>query len=255
MSTLNGKVDVMHIVELDERVRVAKNNYIYEVLSESDKDLLYEAAECIADVFVGVQVGDVFIDEPIINVCNITKEIFLDFIVEYLGKIVNQGLSIIVRDKESGEVVGAFAAESYNPEEMIPLFKGKLEPWNKALELCDYLDKKFVKFLQLTTGKKVENDEHIHWFIGGIRLEKNKKYVFIEVAKLLERIGKKKGYKSIFAEITNFRIQNVMNLLNYTTPLDEEGNPIVFTYANDPVFKYIPENISLDCKLVYKWLE
>lgn len=238
-----------------EGVKYAQNNFIYEVLSETDKDLIYEAAECLSDVFVGVHVGDAFISEPVINALQITKETFLEFTLEYLRNVANQGLTIIARDKESGEVVGVSLAESYDPEEVTPLFKGRFEPWNKAIELCDYLDRSYVKFLKSITGKNVEKNEHIHLFLLGIRLDKKKLYVATEMINVLARTGKSSGFKSIFAETTNYRAQCLADMTGFKVPLDEEGRPIVYTYADDPLFKSIPQHIGIDCKLHYRWLE
>ncbi|QYR20254.1 hypothetical protein KZ483_20820 [Paenibacillus sp. sptzw28] len=233
----------------------AQNNFVYEVLPESDKELVSETAECLADTFTGIQVGDAFIVEPLTKALRLSKETLFEFIFEHLKMTAKQGLTIIARDKKTGKVVGATAAESYDPDDMTPPFEGKFEPINNIMNILDFLDRKYVHFLQSTTGKKVQKDEHIHLFMCGVRLEKNKKYVAIEMKKLLERIGKEKGYKSIFTDATNFRSQKLSDLLNYTVPLDEEGNPIVYTYAKDPLFKNIPGHTSHSCKLYYKMLD
>lgn len=67
----------------------AQNNFVYEVLQESNEDLMYETAECLADVFAGVQVGNTFIVDPVIKALQMTKEIFLEFTAKYLGILPN----------------------------------------------------------------------------------------------------------------------------------------------------------------------
>lgn len=244
----------MNIIKNSEEVGItyAQKNFIYEVLPEGNKDLIYETAECLADTFLGIQVGDTFISEPVLTSLYISKEVLIEYLIQFLELHAKEGVTIIAKAKESGKIVGALASESYDPEQIIPQYKGKFEKLNKLMELCSYLDNQYSEFFQLQTGKKLQKNEHIHAFMLGVRLENNKKYVGMEMVKLLEKVGKEKGYKSIFAEATNFRSQKLLAMLNWSFPLDNNGYPIIYKYANDPVFKGIPENISLTCDLCYK---
>ncbi len=237
-----------------EGTKDAQDNYTYEVLLESDKSLMQEAAECLADTFLGVEIGETFISEPVLTSVHVSKTTLTEFLINFFEIHAKEGLTIIAKDKRSNRIVGVLASELYDPTKIIPTYKGKFKKLNKVIELCDYLGKRYSEFMQLKTKHKLKKDEHIHAFMIGVKLEYNKKYVGMEMLSLLERVGIEKGHISIFAELTNFRSQKLFTMLNWSFPLDNNGDPIVYSYANDPVFKSIPRHISLTCDLCYKLL-
>ncbi|HDR7987293.1 TPA: hypothetical protein QCY63_005673 [Bacillus cereus] len=238
-----------------EGTKDAKENYIYEVLLESDTSLMHEAAECLADTFLGIEIDGNFISEPVLTAVHVTKKTMTEFLIEFFEIHAKEGLTIIAKDKKSNRIVGVFASELYDPTKNFPTYKDKYKELSKIIELCEYFSEKYSEFIQLKTKQKIKKDEHIHAFMIGIKLKYNKKFVALEMLKFLAEIGVEKGYKSIFAELTNIRSQKLFTLEGWSASLDKNGNPIVYTYANDPVFKSIPRHISLTCNLHYKLLD
>ncbi|MDQ0225737.1 hypothetical protein [Metabacillus niabensis] len=234
---------------------IAKKHYVYEVLPASDEELLIEVAECLAKTFSGVKSGNAFIVEPVVLLLKISYETMKEFIFDFLKQTVNQGLTIIAREKCTGKVIGAVAAESFQTIELNPpLLKGDFAPFNKINQITRYLVKKYEQYIYNKLGRKIVKEKHIRIFLTGVMLEKNKKYIAAEMRHLLEEICKNRGYQYIFSTAPNHRSQKMNVRLNYHMPLDCKGVPIAYSYAKDPVLKYLPNELGEDCKLFYKEL-
>jgi hypothetical protein len=240
---------------MDENLERVKSQYLYEVLDGKDKDIIHQTAEVLADTFLGVQVGNAYVSEPMMTVAKVPKEAFKNFMVEYLEQIAPQGLTVIARDKETGKVVGSVVSEYYDPEASTIVLEGDMEAMNIVNQTTDNLIARYIDVLK-SNGKVIEKEKFVHLFLVGIRLERDKKYVAYHLVKLLEEIAKEKNCEQIFAYASNFRSQGLFTkLLGYKIPVDNDGNPIVHPYATDSFFKDIPEHIAVEGQIVYKSLK
>lgn len=229
------------------------NSYSYEILSSSDEPSITDAAECLAETFIGVKVGDSFVREPMAHAVNLSKETFQIFVEEYIKNVVEQGFCYIARDKETGKVVGALAAEIFNPDDEAPIFEDDLEPMNKIISFLGELDGRFIEAFESKMQQKLMHSDLTHGFMIGVRVEKSKKLIAAELVRMWIEDSSKRGYKGVFVEATNFRSQKlVVDMFDFYVPVGSNNQPIVSKYSDDEIFKIIPEDISTECMILYK---
>lgn len=230
--------------------------YIYETLDCKNEELIKETALCLSETFIGVEVNGVLVREPMAHACNMTVEVFSEFVEAYIHNVVEQNLCFIARDKETGKVVGALACEIFNPEDEVPVFDGELSPMNEILRFLLDLDIRFMESIENQTGNKVKFGEYSHAFMIGVRTDKDKKYIAKELMDLFIEESINKNLKGMFVEATNFRSQKLITtLFDFYVPADIYGKPIVTIYKNDDYFYSIPESISTECAIMYMPLD
>lgn len=231
-------------------------NYEYGICESTDEQIINEMAECLAETFAGVQVGSTFIKEPMSFAINLTKDSLAEYAVGYIKSISADGLCVYAKDKNSGRVVGALASENFNPEEEPPVLEGALKPINLIFEFLNKLDERFIKTVEIKTGAKIQKNEYVHTLMLGVRTERDKKYIAANMLELLIETAKTKMYKGVFGEPTNFRSQKLIsNFFNYYVVKDFENLPISIKYKDDNVFNTIPEDVAIDCCVMYKPLD
>ncbi len=231
-------------------------NLEYAELSLADKELVLDAAECLAETFSGLDLAGRKIFEPMVEACGLSREDMFEFILEYLKNSVDDGLSFVAKDRETNRVVAVVACENFNPDEEAPCFEGNLEPINHIIEFLGELDERFIKTIELKTGSKAKKNEYVHAFMAGARLGKFKSYVVAELVKIIMSKAQENAYKGIFAEATNIRSAKVLtDYHDFHLIYDTYNKPIIKQYSTVEIFKKIPEKIAVDCRILYKPLE
>ncbi|WP_139488260.1 hypothetical protein [Brevibacillus dissolubilis] len=230
--------------------------YVYEVLDKTNDALVRDAAECLGQTFAGVTIGNTRVQEPVVSGLGLTAESFGGFCYEYLKTDGGTGLTIIAKEPDTGRVVGVLACDDFNPKAEPVVFEGDLEQANLITEFVMPLEEKFIESVEHITGKPMTTGEHVHLFMVGVRLEKNKRYVGQEMFKLLEKVAKAKGFKGMFGEITNPKSANLFqNMLGFKPLLDPNGQPIKAVYAEHPVLHTVPADVAVDTTVMYKPLD
>ncbi|WP_207655017.1 hypothetical protein [Clostridium thermosuccinogenes] len=228
-------------------------DYEYKVLDPDDEKVMIDTAECLAETFAGTYIDGVRVSEPMVNACNLSKEAMFEFTMGYLKNVADQGLCYVALDRETGRVVGALACEDFNPDEEPPVFEGDLEPMNIIIPFLTDLDERLVNTIHAKTGKRPTRNEYIHTFMAGVRLGKLKRFVVIRMFDMLIKEGRKRGYKGMFGEATNFKSMKMMTEYSGFHPVyDLSGKPILSLYSEHEVFKSIPPEISTDCRILYR---
>ena len=225
------------------------------VLDASDEVAVMDAAECLAESFTGVQVGDAVIQEPMSVVLGISKEVHQEFTLGYLRNVMDQGFCFIAKDQNTQKVMGVLACEIYNPHEEPPVFDGDLASMNEIIDFLVDLDQRFEAAVQQKLGAPIQDNQFVHMFMIGARTEFDKKYIGEELGKMAIRKAAEQGYKAVFGEVTNFRSQKLAELFGFYIPKDVEHQPIRKMYADDEVFHEIPEDIAVCCSLIYLELD
>lgn len=226
--------------------------YQYDVLDYSDEALIREVAECLAETFTGVKIGNAVISEPMTKACKVGKEAHLQFVMGYLQEVIEQGFCFVARDPEDGRVVGALACDIFNPDAEPPVFEGELAGMNHIIHFLEDLDAKFKAAVLHHTGEAMQNNHHIHLFMSGIRTRTNKKQVWLEMFEVAFQKAKAEGFKGLFGEATNIRCQNLFYMMDYYVVLGANGEEVSKNYSEDEVFRSIPEEEAVACKLMYK---
>jgi len=228
----------------------------YEALDIMNQELMMDAAECLAETFAGIDIAGKQISEPMVKACGLSKKDMFEFVLEYLKSSVDDGLSFVAKDKKTNRVVAVVACENFNPEEEIPRFEGNLAPMNNIIDFLSEIDERFVDTIKLKTGKKVAKNEYVHAFMAGSRLGKFKSYVVAKLVKLIMEKAQIEGYKGIFAEATNIRSAKVLtDYHDFHMIIDKDNKPILKEYSSVEIFKEIPSQIALDCRILYKPLQ
>lgn len=228
-------------------------DYAYKVLDRFDGKIMADAAECLAETFAGTYIDGVRVSEPMTNACNLTKEAMFEFVSGYLENVVDQGLCYAALDRKTGKVVGVLACEDFDPNEELPTFDGDLKPMNTIISFLAELDERFINTIYAKTGKKPAKHEYIHTFMAGVRLGSLKRFVVIKMFEMLIRDGRRRGYKGMFGEATNFKSMKMMTEYSGFHPVNDlSGKPILSLYSEHEVFKSIPPFISTDCRILYR---
>lgn len=225
----------------------------FELLKPKDTEAIKGAAECLAECFAGVDVEGVHISEPVITACKLSVDDMFEYTYNYLSDVCKQNLCYIAKNIISGKVIGAIACENFNPEEKIPVFEDNLAPMNIVYNFVAELDEKFVQKIEFKTGNKVQSNEYVHMYFGGARLKDKKRFVVIKLVERLIIDAFSKGYKGIFCEATTPKsVKTVSEYCGFHQVYDINGVPILCDYSKHPVFKTIPQDISKECRVLYR---
>lgn len=233
-------------------VDTTTKTYYCEVLQAEDTKAMEETAQIISDVFTGCYVGERYIDEPMITSLGVSNENFKNFNMNFLRHTVSQGLTVIAKDVVTGSVIGATMNEDFNPYEEIPNLEGEDAPYLKLYEFLVDLDAMFLNRIKEVHGEDAKMGEYVHLFLVGVKSEHGKAAILTELIEMAEQVAKDKGYRGLFAEATNYKSQRVLrDMCGYTLP-KYRGKPVSLGYSGYETFSHIPEEISMDCQILYK---
>lgn len=228
----------------------------YKRLDCHDHALVEEASRCLAETFAGVTVKGATISEPMVKAVGLSVVDFTLFVHEYIKSVVHHGLCYIAINKRNKKIIGVFANEDYDPTEETPAFTGNLEPMNIICELLDDLDKRFLETLYNKKNILIEKSQFVHMFMIGIKLEKFRKDIAMDLIDICEKDAIARNYKGIFLEATNYKSAVIFDkYLKYSLVYDENNMPILTKYSETEHFKSIPEDVSCDCRIFYRALD
>lgn len=228
----------------------------YKRLNCNDDVLVEEASRCLAETFAGVTVKGATISEPMVQAVGLSVANFTIFVHEYIKNVVHQGLCYIAVDKRDKKVIGVFACEDFNPTEEMPPFTDNLEPMNIICELLDDLDKRFLDTLYNKTNILIEKSQLVHMFMIGVKSDKFRKEIAMDLIRICEKDAVARNYKGIFLEATNTKSAIIFEkYFNYSLVYDIDNLPILTKYLETEYFISVPTEVSCDCRIYYKSLD
>lgn len=208
-----------------------KEGISYEILQENN---LKQTVACISEVFPG--------GEPMTKALGITPDEFYPFAEIYCKKAINDGLSIIAKDKASRKVIGFMISEDFvsEPAEEIKTINAKFHP---ILALLDSLDEIYKK------SHKVEKGQIFRLFMGGVNEHYKRRNVGMTLTEESLKLAKTKNFSGAIGEATGFVSQHI---LRDKFGFDEKAaiEYKSFTYKGENVFKTVED--APRCVLVEK---
>ena len=227
-------------------MQTEKLSYTYEIIRKGDVDLIEKASACLASTFVGVQVGDAWIQEPIIGYAlKLPYDDWYQFIKEYIEENVEQGYCVIALD-ENREAVGALVgdANAFVIGEF-PTYEGSFVNMNTVVEVLEDIDERFLIDYKARYGKDLEDGEVLHIFLLGICAPANRHAVMQQLSDLLYEQAKNNGVKMVLAEATSPKsIRMFERYLGMTKYVTVDGEYIVHTYKDNEKLASIPESMA-----------
>jgi hypothetical protein len=153
-----------------------KKEIIYETLSMKD---LKETIACVVDVFPRA--------EPMTKAMEITSDEFYPFAEIYCKKAIREGLSLVTRDKATGNVIGFLISENLasEPPDGIRTINEKFLP---IIKLLDGLDENYKQSFELN-GNNI-----LRLFMVGV----SKHYEGLNLATTLIKENLKLATKQLF---------------------------------------------------------
>lgn len=230
--------------------------YTYEIICQQDTDLIEKATACLVDTFLGVQVGDMWIQEPIIGYAlQLPYGDFYAFTKGYIEENVMQGYCAIALD-ENRNVVGALVGDS-NAFVIgeFPEFEGSFSNMNTVVEVLEDIDERFLIDYKARFGKDLEDGEVLHLFLLGIGAPNNRQEVVQQLGNLLHAQARKNDIKMILAEATNPKSMRVLEKYHGLTKyITVDGEYIVHTYKANENLEMIPESMADGIYIITKEL-
>ncbi|GEK33763.1 hypothetical protein [Kurthia sibirica] len=229
--------------------------YKYVFLTEDQHELIAEAAACLGHTFVGIKVGDKFIQEPMVGYLHLEYEDFYQFAKEYLIATVKQGYSAVALNDDD-HVVGVFCGDT-NKLEVIEgeLFEGSFKDMNIISQVLEDVDKKFVIDFEKKYAKKMNDGEILHLFLLGVMAEEGRHEIVQELGDMLISKAREAGLKHILAEATNPKSMRLLEKFHGLTKYrDMEGQYIMHAYAENACLKAIPTTVADGTYIILKEL-
>lgn len=231
-------------------------HYTYEIIKPHDEATINSAAKCLADTFIGVQVGDKWIQEPIIGYAlQLPYDDFYAFTKEYICEHVAQGYCAVALN-EAREVVGALVGD-HNAFVIggFPTFTGSFSNMNVVVDVLDDIDERFLQDQQLRNGQSLQDGEVLHIFLLGVCAPTNRHEVIAELGMLLQQRAEENGIRMMLAETTNPKSIRVFEeCYGFEKYKTVDGQLIVHTYAQNEHLAVIPQDMADGIYIVTKSL-
>ena len=230
--------------------------YKYEIIQPSDTDLIERAAKCLADTFTGIQVGEKWIQEPIIGYALKLQNLdFYNFVKDYIMQFVAQGYCAVALD-DNREVVGAFVGD-HNAFDIgsFPTYEGSFSDMNLVADVLDDIDERFLIDQQLRTGKELQDGEVLHIFLIGVSAATHRQEVITQLGSLLEERARQNGIRMMLAEATNPKsIRVFCDCYGFEKYQTVDGEQIVHKYEDNERLSVIPKTMADGIYIVTKQL-
>jgi GNAT superfamily N-acetyltransferase len=205
----------------------------YELFNISD---LHEMAAMTAEIFTQY--------EPVISSLDISLDGFADF-VRLLGpKVEQEELTVIARNQETNQIIGAMVTDDFaiEPPEELRNLGDSFEPMWAVL---DELDSQYKQ------GRVLPKGEYLHLFLLAVDHRESGKNVAKNLVQTCLENGIKKGYKTGVVEATGVVSQHIFRKFGF---LDRFEAPYkTFTFQDKRVFESIKDHhgiILMDKTLV-----
>jgi ribosomal protein S18 acetylase RimI-like enzyme len=208
-----------------------KSGIIYEVFQVND---IEQTIACIIEAFPR--------GEPMAKALGITPDEYYFFAKIVCEKAVNDGLSVVAKDKATGQVIGFCISEDLasEPPEGLEKINVKLHP---ILALLTSLDEEYKK------SHKVEKGQIFHLYMVGVREPYKSQNIATTLLSENLKLAKLKNFSGAITEATGLVSQRIIrDKLGFNEKFAIEYKS--FTYKGENVFKNI-EN-SLSCILLEK---
>jgi ribosomal protein S18 acetylase RimI-like enzyme len=201
-----------------------------------DIDELHDLAAMTAEIFAR--------HEPVTSSLDISSTDFTDF-VRLLGpKLKQEELTVIARNQESKQIIGAMVSDDFaiEPPEELRQLGDNYEPlW----AILDELDTRYKQ------GRVLPKGEYLHFFLLAVDPRQSGKNVAKHLVQTCLENGIGKGYKTGVVEATGVVSQHIFRKFGF---IDRFEAPYkTFTFQGKPVFSSIKDHhgiILMDKALV-----
>lgn len=208
-----------------------KEGIIYKVLQADD---LEQTIKCISEVFPR--------NEPTTKELGITPFEFYSYAEIYCKKALKEGLSVVAKDKVTGNVIGFCISEDLasEPPEGIEMINPKFHP---VMALLNSLDEEYKK------SHKVEKGQILHLVMAGVSQHYEGRNVVTTLTAENLKHAKLKNYSGAVAEATGLVSQHIArDKLGFKEMFEIEYKS--FIYGEKHIFKNIENSPS--CILLEK---
>ncbi|MFI3198370.1 MAG: hypothetical protein QX196_08625 [Methylococcaceae bacterium] len=194
----------------------------YELFDIND---LHELAEMTADIFAR--------HEPVTSSLDISSASFTDFIRLLGPKLEQETLTVIARNQESRQIIGAMVSDDFaieSPEEMRQLGDNYEPLW----AILDDLDNRYKQ------GRVLPNGEYLHFFLLAVNPRQSGKNVAKHLVQTCLENGIRKGYKTGIVEATGIVSQHIFRKFGFVARFEAPYK--TFTFQGKPVFSSIKDH-------------
>jgi len=180
------------MTELASGVRVS-----FTVFTTADSD---EMARLLSDAFVS--------HDPPAVAAGLTSSEFDVFVRLFCPKAASEGLTIVARSVDTGEMMGALLAEdsASTPPEGISQLSTKFDP---IFDILGQLESAY------RGGREVNSGESLHLFLLGVRERFGGRGLAHQLVAECVANGARKGYRVAVAEATNRTSQHIFRKLEF----------------------------------------
>lgn len=197
------------------------NNVTYEPFNIN---LLEQTALVVGQAFSGF--------DPMAVAQELSVQDFYQYII-LLGKWLSEtGLSVIAKDKESGQVIGALITADFASEPPLEVEKisDKFAPVFYLLESLDNVYKQ---------DKQIELREYLHLYMLAVSPQHRGQGIAQTLVSTTLNYGAKQGYKVAVTEAANQISQHVFRKTGFIPRCEAQYGQ--FTYEGDRVFEAISD--------------
>ena len=194
----------------------------YELFDIND---LHELAEMTADIFAR--------HEPVTSSLDISSASFTDFIRLLWPKLEQETLTVIARNQESRQIIGAMVSDDFaieSPEEMRQLGDNYEPLW----AILDDLDNRYKQ------GRVLPKGEYLHFFLLAVDPRQSGKNVAKHLVQTCLENGIRKGYKTGIVEATGIVSQHIFRKFGFVARFEAPYK--TFTFQGKPVFSSIKDH-------------
>jgi len=168
--------------------------------------------------------------EPVTSALGISSEDFAEF-VRLLGpKAVQDELTVIARDQETNQIIGAMITDDFasEPPEEIQRLSDNFEP---VWAILDELDTQYKQ------GRILPKGEYLHFFLLAVDHRQTGKNVARNLVRTCLENGVGKGYKTGIVEATGIVSQNIFRQFGFVDCFEIPYK--TFTFQGSRVFDSI----------------
>ncbi len=224
---------------------------IYKSLNTKDNHEVKKTFACIADCFGGITLNGIRKHEPLNYAAETEKNIIIQFCETFFD--LQKCDCFIAIEKQSQDVVGVVLSEIYQPTAARHVFTGEFVKYNQIFRVLNILEDKFNALLMRKLNQNWLTYKFLHLAVIAIKGKSVHSNIFDELVKLTINAAHKNNFAGILTEATNPKSQApFMNRHGFVNLVDADNQAIVFKYKEDSFFRRIPEDMAMDCKLLYK---